>query len=191
MLFKTVCDVYNLIPEENYTIPAEAEGLAAKDEEKREGKAILNEQGNEENVKANDANTTATTPAGATTRRHKATASFSSSVAAIAEGDEEDNKAESPTKDQPSVLAEVLPSPKKEAPLAQISKTAEKNEEEPAAVEEKLDEQPGFVSSIEKEDTAGHDTEDTKASKPRKETATLVVDRVEVGDGQDSGEVET
>ncbi|KAJ5974466.1 hypothetical protein N7481_011676 [Penicillium waksmanii] len=29
VFFKTVCDMYNLIPEDNYTIPAEAEGLDA------------------------------------------------------------------------------------------------------------------------------------------------------------------
>ena len=95
MLFKTVCDVYSLIPEENYTIPPEAEGLTAKNEDQKEkaNKAVVKEQSDDM-----DAATTLST--GATTRRHKATPSFSSSVPAIVEGDEDDGKPGSPTKEK-------------------------------------------------------------------------------------------
>lgn len=34
VFYKTVCDVYNLIPEDNYTVPAEAEGLEPSSESK-------------------------------------------------------------------------------------------------------------------------------------------------------------
>lgn len=138
MLFKTVCDVYALIPEENYTIPPEAEGLAAKEEEKREGKAVIREKEGEEAAKSdNDATTTIST--GATTRRHKSTPSFSSSVTAIAEGDEDD----SPIKEKSGGLADASSNSRlKDAPIAQISKTAEDVGEDRAAAEENPNEQP-------------------------------------------------
>lgn len=37
IFYKTVCDVYNLIPEDNYTIPPEAEGLQEADKQVDEG----------------------------------------------------------------------------------------------------------------------------------------------------------
>jgi len=142
MLFKTVCDVYSLIPEENYTIPPEAEGLAAEEEEKREGKAVMKEQSGEEAARPGDDATT-TISTGATTRRHKSTHSFSSSVAAIAEGDEEDSKADSPVKEKAGGFADTTSnSMMKDEPLAHNSKTAEKKEEELVSSEKKPIEQP-------------------------------------------------
>lgn len=38
ILFKTICDFYALIPQENYTIPPEAEGLQAKRRSQRKVK---------------------------------------------------------------------------------------------------------------------------------------------------------
>lgn len=140
MLFKTVCDVYSLIPEENYTIPPEAEGLAAKEEEKREGKAVMRENEGEEAAKPdNDATTTIST--GATTRRHKSTPSFSSSVTAIAEGDEDD----SPVKEKSGGLENASSNNRaKEAPLAQTSKSTEDEGEDRVAVEANPIEQPAI-----------------------------------------------
>ena len=142
MLFKTVCDVYSLIPEENYTIPPEAEGLAAEEEDKREGKAVMKEQSGEEAARPGDDATT-TISTGATTRRHKSTHSFSSSVAAIAEGDEEDSKADSPVKEKAGGFVDTTSnSMMKDEPLAHNSKTAEKKEEELVSSEKKPIEQP-------------------------------------------------
>lgn len=176
MLFKTVCDVYALIPEENYTIPPEAEGLVAKEEDKREGKAVLKEQGDEDIPKSDDADATTTISTGATTRRHKSTHSFSSSVAAIAEGDEADTKAESPTKDKTNEPVDGMSISTEEAPLTQILKTAEKNEEEPSAVEDQLSGQPATAPPdpvVEKEgmgvDPAGETAEDKVAHEPASE----------------------
>lgn len=110
-LFKTVCDVYGLIQEDNYTIPPEAEGLPSKEEmehdrqEKARSKKTSDEEGEE------DAATLQSS--GATTRRHKHTPSVGSAVGTITEGEEDES--ESPVKE-------------KGGPLAQISNAAEKKE---------------------------------------------------------------
>ena len=138
IFFKTICDVYALIPEENYTIPPEAEGLAAKEDEPQPNKVLLKkaQQPDQEATPAKDADTTTLVSTGATTRRHKATPSVGSTVTTIQEGDEEENSTSElagenrPLETLPSSLA-------KEAPLAQISKTAEKKENSPTRPLEK------------------------------------------------------
>lgn len=116
ILFKKVCDVYNLIQEDNYTISPEAEGIAASKEEAPEsGMAILKKQAEEEEPKQADEDTTTTISTGATTRRHKHTPSTGSVVPTIAEGDEEDNHHQSPAKTKdPSAevtLSSILQAP--------------------------------------------------------------------------------
>ena len=121
-LFKTVCDVYGLIQEDNYTIPPEAEGLPSKEEMEhdRQEKAGTKKTGDDE--VQDDASTLQT--AGLTTRRHKHTPSVGSAVGTIAEGEEDES--ESPIKE-------------KSGPLAQISNAAVKKEDatgnEPAVQE--------------------------------------------------------
>lgn len=111
-LFKTVCEVYGLIQEDNYTIPPEAEGLPSKAEAEhhRQEKAVMKKTGDDEA----EEDTTSLQMAGATTRRHKHTPSVGSAVGTIAEGEEDES--ESPVKD-------------KAGPLAQISNAAEKKDE--------------------------------------------------------------
>ena len=138
IFFKTICDVYALIPEENYTIPPEAEGLAAKEDEPQPNKVLLKkaQQADQEATPAKDADTTTLVSTGATTRRHKATPSVGSTVTTIQEGDEEDNSTSEPAGENRHL--ETLPSSlAKEAPLAQISKTAEKKENSPTRPLEK------------------------------------------------------
>ena len=99
ILYKTVCDVYNLIPEENYTVPPEAEGLDTKASydsrqvsQARSPRSSIVRQGNTIDMpKEQDDGEMATTTisTGATTRRHKHTPSTGSFVTTIAEGDEE------------------------------------------------------------------------------------------------------
>lgn len=115
IFFKTVCDVYQLIPEDNYTIPAEAEGLENNLDTPMNTQnpdfnrlSILKkpaENGQVTNSDAHDfapgaqsngiddqpeANHT-TVSTGATTRRHKHTPSTGSQVTTIAEGAEEED----------------------------------------------------------------------------------------------------
>lgn len=89
ILFKTVCDSYNLIPEENYTISPEAEGiLAAPEEEKEnESKSILRKNEGEDS-KPEESNATSTNSLATTTKRHKHTPS--TGFMTIAESGEEE-----------------------------------------------------------------------------------------------------
>jgi hypothetical protein len=101
VFYKTVCDVYNLIPEDNYTVPPEAEGLSSASDfptrsdfkTRSETKADSKLSNGFEPAKGQPA---VTEPTGSTTvstgtaaRRHKATPSVGSAVTPIAEGDEE------------------------------------------------------------------------------------------------------
>ncbi|KAJ9641206.1 hypothetical protein H2204_002884 [Knufia peltigerae] len=107
MFFKTVCDEYHLIPEDSYTIPAEAEGSSEESNDQSTSSASDPEAGSRMQILRKDnqnppaensvspststaspATTTATT--GATARRHKHTPSTGSHVAIIPEGQEED-----------------------------------------------------------------------------------------------------
>lgn len=117
VFFKTVCDFYALIPEDNYTIPPEAEGISTENEKipteelapgsRKKSLAILTRTQDEqapasaggvedttdqETPSTSTANTTIST--GATTRRHKHTPSTGSFVTTIVEGDEEDKEQE-------------------------------------------------------------------------------------------------
>ena len=111
-LFKTVCDVYGLIQEDNYTIPPEAEGLPSKAEVEhhRQEKVVMKKTGDDEG----EEDASGLQVAGATTRRHKHTPSVGSAVGTIAEGEEDES--ESPVKE-------------KGGPLAQISNAAEKKDD--------------------------------------------------------------
>lgn len=99
ILFKTVCDAYNLIPEENYTISPEAEGITTSPEAEKEVKAILKKP-DDDPITDDPESTTSSIPPGATTRRHKHTPSTGASVTTIAESDEDDPQPASPEKDQ-------------------------------------------------------------------------------------------
>jgi len=102
VFYKTVCDVYNLIPVDNYTVPAEAEGLATEAEHgtrqdfpKRPEVSSSATQSNgvdtaKEQAALPDEEDVATgAGTAATARRHKHTPSFGSAVTTILEGEEE------------------------------------------------------------------------------------------------------
>lgn len=100
--FKTVCDAYQLIPEDNYTIPSEAEG-------DREEETPINEQPSVQILRNETQQQPAEQPpeqsatpepgnvTGATTRRHRHTPSTGTQVTMIAEGVEEEEDEESGT----------------------------------------------------------------------------------------------
>ncbi|KAJ9609364.1 hypothetical protein H2200_005691 [Cladophialophora chaetospira] len=117
MLFKVVCDEYQLIPADSYTIPPEAEGgqEAASEREPTLRPHILRKENtsNIETEEPTSATTTSDDPAleasttvstGATTRRHKHTPSTGSHVATIAEGAEEEEE-------QPTSTISTKPKP--------------------------------------------------------------------------------
>ena len=102
VLFKTVCDFYGLIPEENYTIPLEAEGLDEAGEEKARARSPEKKGGKEEEAVGGGSGP------GATQRRHKATPSVGSAVGTIAEGDEDDKGDGSPVKEGKGVSVDTM-----------------------------------------------------------------------------------
>lgn len=150
ILFKTVCDAYALIPEENYTISPEAEGIVSAPEEEKEGKTILR-RSEDEDAKSDDSDAPTTISTGATTRRHKNTPSTGAAVTTIAEGDEDDNQAppsesvgedkttpvearsESALRDNPEI-----PRPKSAENRAK-AEDAEEGADRPVALEPKLE----------------------------------------------------
>lgn len=95
VLFKTVCDIYALIPTENYTIPPEAEGVVTSESEVQPALPPQILMRPSEGQSAEEADATTTISTGATTRRHKHTPSTGSAVTTIQEGEEDENDAES------------------------------------------------------------------------------------------------
>lgn len=96
-LFKTVCDEYKLIPEDNYTIPPEAEGVKELAEEKDATStrriASRDELGTQARLSSAEHVTFAT---GDTTKRHRARPSSMSSISTVIhEEGEEDEEQES------------------------------------------------------------------------------------------------
>lgn len=90
IFFKTVCDMYNLIPEDNYTVPPEAEGQDAQqsaEQETKDGRRLTILRKDEDGsgrLFFDDMDAP-----GATTRRHKHTPSTGSRVTTIAESAED------------------------------------------------------------------------------------------------------
>lgn len=142
IFFKTVCDAYTLIPDENYTISPEAEGITASPEKEKEGRAIL-KRGENVEMSTDDTDLKSVTSAGATQRRHKHTPSTGSAVTTIAESDEDDNHAPSfpsendaPVEKIETPAPSVLPKP----PPPRPSSTANaETAEEPANRDEDPD----------------------------------------------------
>lgn len=142
ILFKIVCDSYNLIPEENYTISPEAEGiLAASEGEKdkdKENKSILRKKEGEESKldepNAIGTNAAGTTPLGATTKRHRHT--LSTGFTTIAEGGEEEDLKSGSDSDASSTTSKSTPSAGKrlhkhtQSVIPAVPTIAESDEEE-------------------------------------------------------------
>ncbi|PGG97492.1 hypothetical protein GX51_07304 [Blastomyces parvus] len=97
IFFKTVCDIYNLIPEDNYTVPREAEGLqplsnAAPDRDASRRMTIMRKESETPPEKpAPEEQPEQTLNVAATTRRHKASPSVGAIVSTITEAAEDDD----------------------------------------------------------------------------------------------------
>ena len=202
IFFKKVCDVYNLIQEDNYTISPEAEGIVAssKDETNQpteSGMAILKKPADDEEPKQAYEEATTTISTGATTRRHKHTPSTGSLVPTIAEGDEDDNHEQSP-EDQPKsssadeppssapqsasapnpTESEPQPHPAKSTPAAEFTPSPSDRvadvENQPMAKDEQSDE-AATNPEISQEDTPGAlDMEESKTGESEVEGTTSV-----------------
>lgn len=117
VFFKAVCDVYKLIPEDNYTVPPEAEGEEApkptpadKNKGEPQKMTILRKEDQEpwDLPEEEEADSTSLNPA--TTRRHKYSASRGGSVSTIVEA-AEDDEGNDDNEDAASEIASVLEFP--------------------------------------------------------------------------------
>lgn len=90
VLFKTVCDTYDLLPAENYKLPPEAEGLEIIDEPKAKVPSIMKSDENN-NLSAVDEDFINVGRANTNTRRHvRSSPSVGSAIHTVLESDEED-----------------------------------------------------------------------------------------------------
>jgi hypothetical protein len=144
VFFKTVCDMFALIPEDNYTIPQEAEGPDAiqpqVDEVVDNKRLTILRKEDEAPFGSSVEGMDPAISTGATTRRHKHSPSTGSRVSTITESAEDND--ESPQLAAP--LREVLqeeaqPDPTEEGP-AEESKEVISEKEEPTATEETSEE---------------------------------------------------
>ncbi|KAL8824555.1 MAG: hypothetical protein Q9170_008122 [Blastenia crenularia] len=134
IFFKTVCDVYNLIPHDSYTVPPEAEGLSSSEEGSHEPSRTNADHSNNEAPKSEEAEATTSISTGATTRRHKHTPSTGVAVPTIAESDEDDKGHHSPDKDVPlDVLSSAALKASSSSILAKSSATEKAEEDKPTA----------------------------------------------------------
>ncbi|KAL5003455.1 Mob1/phocein [Aspergillus recurvatus] len=158
IFFKTVCDMYHLIPEDNYTVPPEAEGDEAHQpqhvQEQGDGRRLtILRKDNESLLPPLDKVEPASVSTGATTRRHKSSPSMGSRVTTISES-AEDNE-ESPQQ-PPSEVA--VP---KEQPLFEPASDAPS---EPAHSPVQSAESQVTVAEVEPEDEASEAAEAAPAA---------------------------
>ena len=146
VFFKTVCDVYHLIPEDNYTVPPEAEGIDPQPPAEVPTEVPRLTLLRKEDETPSDA--------GATTRRHKHTPSTGSRVTTIAESAEdseplpeveEDDAAEAATAEKPEPT--TAPEPEETATPGE-SQNQENEAQEPT---EPLSN--GDIADVQQEDT--------------------------------------
>lgn len=91
VLFKTVCDSYDLLPAENYKLPPEAEGLEPVEEFRPQAPSILKPEVNHKSRSSTEEDFINVARSGTSTRRHiRQSPSVGSAVTTVLESDEED-----------------------------------------------------------------------------------------------------
>jgi len=192
IFFKTVCDVYSLIPEDNFTIPSEAEGIDSTPvSTAMNPPTILQKddqiQATNENGPEGAADTTIAS--GNTTKRHRPTSSISAtSVATVVEENEEEEhqpkedapkpESESGSEPIPTPGPESEPEPKTEA---EVKPEVEKPsvEEEPTVVanesgdpaKDEIELEQSQIATTEPEGQSPPEGEDSQPKKEEKSSA--------------------
>ncbi|EED20741.1 Mob1 family protein [Talaromyces stipitatus ATCC 10500] len=199
VFFKTVCDVYELIPQDNYTVPEEAERLAASDDaaEESQGRSITAvvlppENNRRISVLRNDSSSTTQAlslehsgdaqaslniSTGATTRRHKHSPSTGSSVSTIAEVTE-DHNSPSPKVEQ------TLPKVEENAEDAKSNVPAEDAEKDPSTAQSEAPENNKISEKEEKASEA--ETTPEEAAPTQEEAQTTEAAEPEAGKQEES-----
>lgn len=201
ILFKMVCDMYGLIPEENYTVPPEAEGLdpVAQEPQLGTGPTVLqNDQGQhqQEHGEAGAAENV-TIATGHTTKRHRqTTAAETGSIATVIEENEEEEKGEPAREDSTEMETPIASQQSErsafvsaveghpatpeeeeaeevEAALANLN-LAEPAEQNEVAVAEEQEPQTNHAEDLTKEDPENEVAETTDGSQEVEESAPVV-----------------
>ncbi|KAL5361479.1 Mob1/phocein [Aspergillus floccosus] len=181
IFFKTVCDMYHLIPEDNYTVPPEAEGidaqLASQEEPFDMRRMTILRKESEGSLSAPLDNIEPSSITGATTRRHKNSRSISSRpVTTINESAEDE---EPSTKAQPST--DITETETKES---EKQASVPESSEEPTQTQDSAVDSTGSqitVSEVHEEEEAPKPAEQepektTESDEPAPAAATTVVD---------------
>ncbi|KAI9374047.1 Mob1/phocein [Aspergillus egyptiacus] len=148
MFFKTVCDMYHLIPEDNYTVPPEAEGDEAHPPQAQEQNGgrrltILRKE-DESLLPPLDQAESSSISTGATTRRHKSSPSIASRVTTINESAEDS--------EDPTELSS--PETKEPKPQSQPASPADDSSSEPVISATQNDDSHVTVAEVDPEDEA-------------------------------------
>jgi hypothetical protein len=134
LLFKTVCDEYRLIPEDNYTIPPEAEGIETTPVATRAAPTILQRELPDLESAGNS-----TLASGNTTKRHRHTMSHDRSVSVstvIHEEVEEDEDSAQPTGHGPLLLTRVETARHEDGPETQQEEEQDHEQEQEIPAED-------------------------------------------------------
>jgi hypothetical protein len=134
IFFKTVCDYYGLIPEDNYTIPPEAEGIEPPTESRAMPPSILKREpsepgpGDMDNATVIESNSDHTLSAAGTTKRHRHSPSVGPTAVStvVEEAEEEDENPE--TSKQP--FSQLSESSREESDAVQSGEPADEAEAE-------------------------------------------------------------
>jgi hypothetical protein len=183
VFFKTVCDLFSLIPEDNYTIPPEAEGPDAvqpKDDEPVESKRLtILRKDNDDPFVGGVESMDPSISTGATTRRHKHSPSTGSRVTTITESAEDPDEA--PQSAAP--LRVVMKDSPEPAPVPQPSENTEETQRAAAETADSVaaEETTELAGSAEE---AQEETQE-KAQQPADPQADSEADKPEEAGAQD------
>nr|OQO28061.1 hypothetical protein B0A51_08220 [Rachicladosporium sp. CCFEE 5018] len=149
VFFKTVCDVYGLIQQENYTIPPEAEGLEPREEVGREDQqapmmpSLLRRQDGADDGGEQEPAGNTIIAMGETTRRHRHTKSDMAPPITTSIAEEAEEEYESPAKPDLERAATMLPVEQK----SEADDDAPAKDEEKSPVDEETDPDLGVTRS--------------------------------------------
>lgn len=188
VFFKTVCDVYELIPQDNYTVPEEAERLATSDDTPEEPQghsitaAVLPPESNRRiSVLRNDtaiaapalsldtpvdAQSSLNISTGATTRRHKHSPSTGSSVSTIAEVTEDHSPAAKLEQPLPKVEENAESTPAEESEKEQTEDIPKGGQKESESVDVKPEEPGQSQEEVQPTEAAETKAEAEKQEEP-------------------------
>lgn len=176
IFFKTVCDVYGLIPEDNYTIPPEAEGIEPPTEtmsslpplilkrepsdsgpQEKEGHGII------EGLSEHSLSTAGTTKR----HRHSPSVGATSVTTVVEEAEEEEDQS---GKEASRPVTQVFESTPEESEVAEAEQPGEATEAEdqPEAAEESLPEKVQAAEEVEEASTESTKKEDVETAADEK-----------------------